>query len=238
MLIPTMHLAPDSCPANANVLEKRFTSVYDAGFLLKTFYKVSNPKSVATLMTSPWHHQDFINEIIMSGSPIIVWTVYIHYSVQKKKNNKKKNQFCTLLQGLESQRRLHYHALEKSITDFTIIQYSCVRVAGTLNGCESSALLSLQSCDLYELELRKTLQGYGDVGVSVSFIVAPDNWLQSLEQRRVTLLRGGCEAGGGMTVRVWVREGKRLHRCGFLYSVMSAVFVALDLHVCGGNGGK
>lgn len=66
-----------------------------------------------------------------------------------------KIRFCTLLQGLESQRRLHYHTLKKSITDFTIIQHSCVRVAGTLNGCESSALLSLQSCDLYKPELRK-----------------------------------------------------------------------------------
>lgn len=47
------------------------------------------------------------------------------------------------------------------------------------------------------------LEGYRDVGVSVSFIAAPDNWLQSLEQSRLTLLEGE----GGMTVRMWVSEG-------------------------------
>lgn len=148
-----------------------------------------------------------------------------------------KIRFCTLLQGLESQRRLHYHTLKKSITDFTIIQHSCVRVAETLNGCESSALLSLQSCDLYKPELRKTLRGYRDVGVSASFIVAPDNWLQSLEQRRVTLLGGGCEEGGGWLC-VCESEREKGYPDVVYYSVMSAVCVALELHVCGGNGGK
>lgn len=38
------------------------------------------------------------------------------------------------------------------------------------------------------------------MGVSVSFNVAPGNWLQSLVPRRVTLLTGKNGVGGGVGV--------------------------------------
>lgn len=63
-----------------------------------------------------------------------------------------------------------------------------------------------------------TLEGYGDVGVSLSFIAAPDNWLRSLERCWLTLLAGEKE-DGGMTVRMRLSErrgkegGERLQSC-------------------------
>lgn len=63
-----------------------------------------------------------------------------------------------------------------------------------------SSVVFLIKCPLYAG--AKKLEGYVDVGVSVSFNVAPGNWLQSLVLRRVTLLTGKNGVGGvGVTLQ-------------------------------------
>ncbi len=77
----------------------------------------------------------------------------------------------------------------------------------------------------------KTLEGCRDVGVSLSFIVAPDNWLQSLVQRGVTLLGG--RRGGWLCACESVMEGVGAEKTAsqtcfcevLLYTEMSALWV-------------
>lgn len=109
--------------------------------------------------------------------------------------------FCADL--IKSQReQTHWHVKKKNIRGF---YYRLALPYDVHRRAEQMWIICCLYNHVTSASGSTTLEGYRDVGVSLSFTVAPDNWLRSLERLWLTLLVGEKE-DGGMTVRMRLSE--------------------------------